>query len=301
MSGILGNLRRASFDFISFACSSFSVRGGARIHQHEYRHTPGSVLEKLGRRAYMIDFNAFFSTQTRTYPDAFPGDFSDLVDRFDRMVTSELVVPILGAIQAVCVDWPIDVDYARMRDGVRVKLSFLEDTQNELIQGGSVMQLSPTIMAMSAEKVVDAAEATGVDTKKYQSLVELAEQIDELGQDAANVGQAYIDAVSEIVSACQSIHDTAAELADPVNWPVAQSVRKLGAQAIKLRSNMKRRARPLSSFTTDRKMSVVEVAILLYADASRAVEIMQLNSLDDPLNIPTNTTLRVYASDLKAA
>ena len=43
-------------------------------------------------------------------------------------------------------------------------------------------------------------------------------------------------------------------------------------------------------------MAISDVARAVYGDASRAVEILQTNTIEDPFAIPGGTTLKVFAA-----
>ena len=51
----------------------------------------------------------------------------------------------------------------------------------------------------------------------------------------------------------------------------------------------------LVTFTVKRTMSVVEISKAIYkGDATKAVEIMRLNALDDPFSVSGGTIVRYY-------
>lgn len=302
MADVLRRLQRFAFDQIPFVVSRYSIRGGARTHIHEFRHTDGGLIEQLGRRLYQIECDAAFSVNNtrKVYQNAWPGDASDLRDRFERQVIGELVIPHIGAIQAQCTDWSTEIDYARMRDGERAKFTFLEDIQAALL-AANVVQLAPEGLTFMSEAMVDEAEDLGLDPAPFTSLENLTSAIDDMASDITSFGAAYIDTVTQVIEACVRIDETMEALGRPENWTLARSVRKLGATAIKLKKDVLRKSAPMTTYTTPKEMSVVEVALTLYGETARAKEVMQLNALEDPMRIPPGTVLRVYAPDVSRA
>ncbi len=297
MAGILDQTQLASFGGYTFACPRYSIRGSARDGVHEFRHTPGGQPEKHGRRLYTVEMDATFvaSSTVAEYRNGFPDVSFALRSLFDAVETKDLVIPTVGTIQAYAIDWTFDVDFARMRDGERAHFTFREDMSEEFL-GSESIQVQYASLPVQTDALLAEVDAVDMDPDFFASVVTVANDISAIGQQVELQGELLSDKLDSLIVSCQRLDETLALLNEPPHFKVAASLRKLGVAAIRLRKDVLRKSLPLVPFIvpTGAPMSIVEVAISLYGETSRAVELMQLNDLDDPLTIPAGTELRVY-------
>lgn len=295
MAGILDNVQRAAFGPYAFACPRYSIRGSLRDGVHEFRHTPGGQPEKHGRRLYTVEMDVVFLAEAGAYSGGFPDASFALRSLFEAGETKDLVIPTVGTIQAYAVDWTFDVDFARMRDGERAHFTFREDMNEEFLLSESI-QVQYASLPVQADALLAEASAVDMNPDFFESVVTVANDIASFGQQLELQGELLADKLDSLIVSCQRIDETLDLLNDPPHFKVAASLRKLGVAAIQLRKDILRKSVPLVPFIvpTGAPMSVVDVAVALYGDTSRAVELMQLNDLDDPLTIPAGTELRVY-------
>lgn len=293
MTTALDALPKFSFAGISFPVLSWRVRGGLRKHLHEYPHTPGAALEKLGRRAYEIEAEGIFDQRMLGYSDLWPGDLQRLRQLWESETTAELVIPTLGAIDACCTEWPEQTNPERQRSGVRVSLAFVEDMTSAFV----VQQL-----------VLTTANGLETNLNQLSTAAEQLPNVTELG-DVFAAGQRTLEAASAndtmsgaqtmrqaqaLASLCAHVDATVPELQLAENWDVLYALAEVHASAVRLFRDIERTSVPTMNWTTPSLMSVIDVARILYGDTARAMELMRLNPLDDPMAIPTNTTLLVY-------
>lgn len=294
MPDVLKDLQRASFFGIAFACPRYSIKGGIRDHVHEYRHTPGGQPEKLGRRLYTIEMDALFSTETLDYQGAWPGDLYSLRRQFEQETTADLVIPTLGTIQAYCVDWTIDTNFRSMRDGEHAHFTFREDAL-AVLAADTIIQTNFSAMPKLSDALILEAEAVDIDVDVFQAIVNFANDIQALGQQIELQAEIMADKVDSIIVAVQRIDATLDVLNDPPHHKVVAALHNLGAAAVRLKKDILRKSVPIVSFTTPSLMSITDVSVSIYGSTERAIEIMQLNALDDPFSILPGTALRVYA------
>lgn len=297
MAGILDTVQRASFFGIEFACSRYSVKGGIRDSVHEYRHTPGGQPEKQGRTLYVIEFDAIFSTETPAYPNAWPLDWENLRLQFEQETTADLVVPTMGTIPAYCIDWPCDVDFQKMRDGLRAKLSFREDQQT-LLSVESMVDVHVASLPAQSQTLLDLTEDAGLDVSLFDQIMGIIADIESAVEFGEFQAELYLDKVAALVESCQRIEAMTKELNDSKNWQVVRALQGLGVNAVALQEGILRKLAPLIDFKVPALMSIVDVSVSLYGDTSRAVELLNLNRspiIEDAFSIPAGTTLRAYA------
>jgi len=289
----LDALPKFSFAGISFPVLSWRVRGGLRKHLHEYPHTPGAALEKLGRRAYEIEAEGIFDQRVLGYSDLWPGDLQRLRQLWEAETTAELVIPTLGAIDACCTEWPEQTNPERQRSGVRVSLAFVEDMSSAFL----VKQL-----------IITSANGLESNLNQLSSLTSQFPQVTEF-QDVLSAGQRTLEAANgsggvggaqtmqqaqALAALCGHVDATVPELQLPQHWDVLYALAEVHASAIRLFRDAEQTSTPTMSWQTPALMSVIDVARVLYGDTSRAMEVMQMNALDDPMAIPPNTPLVVY-------
>jgi hypothetical protein len=292
MADVASQLQRMSFDGIAFACSHYRIIGGLRDHVHEYIHRPGGHPEKLGRKLYTIEADALFSTNTPLYPDAWPADLSDLRDRFEREVTSTLVIPSVGSIQAYCVDWPIEFDFARMRDGERARLVFREDSDEELLTEEIVQVSFGALPPKFNELLLVAAD---LDEDLFASIRGLINDIQGIKGSVELQGEIMRDKVSSLIVACQELDEEAKELADPTNFLVMEKLIEIGELAIRVQKDLLKLALPIVPYVVPANMSILDVSVAIYGTTDRAFEILKMNAIPDAFDIQEGTLLRVYA------
>lgn len=294
MSDVLRGCQLFSFDFIPFLVERYTVRGGARVHTHEYRHTPGGQIEKLGRKLYIVEADVVFSTDARNYPSAWPGDLSDLRDRFDQLVTSDLVIPTIGTIQAMCLDWPIDTDFKR-RDGERGRFVFQEDLNTALI-ANNVVQVNYATLDAKFDDLVDESEVVDFDISVFEAIARAVDSISGLANDIEG-GFGIVEQLDSLVTSCQTLDATVDGFNDPTNWAVAKALRSLAVTAITLRKDVDRRSRPMFVYEVPRLMTIADVSVVIYGVTTRAAELLRMNEIDDPFRLPPGTGIRAYVPE----
>lgn len=296
MAGVADQLQLASFDGIAFACEGYSVNGGLRHNLHEYRHTPGQQVEKQGRRAYVFTFRGCkFSTEDPYHPNAFPTDAGDLRLKFESETTGPLVVPTLGEIQAVCTDWPVEVDFRRMRDGETATLTFIEDAASAFAFETSI---TVSVTGLTAKGVIltDECDAAGVDSSFLDSVLAIANTIDSFASQIEEAGASYLDQITALIDACQRIYDVTDVFQNPENHRIGAALRDLSVAAGTIKQDVLRLQKPIVDYTTPVLMSIVEVSMAIYGTTNGVNSLLKLNALTDPFAIPPQTLMRAYAT-----
>lgn len=289
------SFQRASFAGFDFPVSHISVRGGQRHHVHEYPHSPGGAPEKLGRKLYTIDFTVPMHNTIARYPDAYPDQLGRLMLIFEGGKTKSLVVPTLGSIQAFPIDWTRDFDSKRL-SGEDCKFTFLEDS-------GEAFSIAE-IIKVSAESFLSAGDNFKIQTDALLPLkVPLFDAIfAAVGQltaiaDQVELFASTIEAKTRgIASLCQQADHAVSILNQPVNYKMLDALHDVWSSANTLNKNVLKQAKPTQLFTVTANMPISQVAAALYGDSSRAIELLQMNSVNDAFSIPKGTILKAYAA-----
>jgi len=86
-----------SFAKIPFPYETYSVTGGIRKHKHEYPHSDGGAVEKLGRELYEIHVSVNFTAGLVKQPyEELLNSLAALRSTFEEQTTDALVIPHIG-------------------------------------------------------------------------------------------------------------------------------------------------------------------------------------------------------------
>lgn len=321
------SLQRASFASIEFPIEEVTIDGGLRDHVHEYPHADGGAPEKLGRKLYVVHMKALFHATFRSYPGLWPGSLQRLRQFFELGATDDLAIPTIGTISAYAFEWK-ESQTARRRSGVSVDLTFREDQETAFLTNALVAVESNAISAAVEQLVLvrdsfentptgqvllvqdspdtavqritpptdDEMEVLGlIDgiTESVNDILALGDQIDL----AANVVSAKVERVTSL---CAQL-DRKPTLGDPRNEPIREALHDVWGAAEARRRDLAKRREQIMLYVTQRIMSVTDVSVAIYGDASRTTQILQLNAIENPWRIPKGTALRAYRPESIAA
>lgn len=292
MSDQISLMRRASFAGLEFPWNKISIKGSLRHHVHEYPHQPGGEIEGLGRKLYEFHFSCDFHDTFFGWSNLYPVQLGKLRRVFETEVTSDLFVPNFGTIKAKAISWDQNL-VARVRSGETVEFTFLENTQNDFsigfILGSSTAAMMPAVARLKAT-----AAAQGIESSLFDDLVKAVADLIGLVQGGEIVAAIAASKVATILNICAAIDDLSIfNLAS--SYPTANLNREVWASANQINVDLLRKQQPLASYFVDHLMSIIEVAQAIFNDTIHAIEILQLNSLDDAMAIPAGTIIQHYA------
>ncbi len=291
---VLDQLQRASFEGIEFPYKELDIAGAIREHEHEYPHAPGAALEKLGRKLYEIKFKAGFHETFRKYPKLWSQSLPKLVKLFERETTGNLVIPNVGTIRACCVRWNRNLNVSA-RSGEAIDLTFKEDQEQAFLVNN--------LLTVSTQSLASKAERFAIEAEKIKPKESLFDSI----QIAANSALAIVDTVQmygnlveakllALAGLCEEADQRLAVVNDPLNHEMLDALLDLWDAAFKLNSDLLKTGGTMVTYTLQRGMSMIELSKALYdGDGTRALELLQLNAIVDPFNLPANTVVRYYA------
>lgn len=293
---------KASFDGLSFPYSELTVKGGIRFAKHEYPHSPGADIEKMGRHPYEVTFHAWFhevpgSAIDRQYPDLY-ASLAELREKFEKEVTANLVVPTIGTMKACATSWTQRFD-PRVPSGESFEIAFVEDQDNAtLVQ--SVIVPGVAVISSANDALLAAAALADFNKATTQSLFQDINDAVTAVQGAIDLGDAYSRLVEGKIRALENLCATADrdldELQDPTNHLVLDALKDLWASAQQLADNVVSTQQTILTYRVPRPMSVNQIAIAIYGTSERGFDILQLNDFDDSSKVPVGALVRYVAS-----
>jgi len=287
----LALLPRAGFQGLEFPVEKVAVRGGIRFHVHEYPHSPGGALEKLGRKPYEITMVANFQTTFRKWPGLWPKRLNDLSDLFEAETSDYLVIPAIGKMWCCCTDWDREM-VAKILSGETTTFKFIEDSQDQFALQ-QLVQVNVESLPTNAQRFDTLTSALSPRPSIFDQVLDAVNSVMAV-IDQANVYGGLVESkILALANLCREA-DQRIELQSASNHAILDALHDLWSSAQKMMGDTMRTGGKLIKFRVPTKMSVSDVADFIYKDASRAVEILTLNPIDDAFAIPAGTILKIY-------
>lgn len=287
-------LPRAAFDTITFPVRKVTVRGGIRQHDHEFPKAPGAAPEKLGRKLYTISMSAVFYNNLLPPWDEglWPGSLSELFDRFEEQLTSDLVIPTVGTIRAFCTNWTKEMD-VKARSGETAELEFKEDQASDYLLEGIINVRAQSLLSQG-QAIATAASLARVPGPFAALVAQINELTAILDRAELNTGLAQAK-VAGVLGSFARLDAQVGALSDPGNYMLLEVFLDAWSQTQTIQGDLLRQSVPLLDYTVPRLMSVTDVSRAIYGDASRATDILGLNPIEDAFAIRPGTVVRAYS------
>lgn len=291
---------RASFGGIEFPVEERSIKGSIRKHEHVYPHTPGAALETLGRNLYMIHFSTTFTQNLRGYPDLYPSALARLRRMYETESREDLVVPGLGTIKAVCVDWQQRMAGKENRSGEKVQFEFEEDLEHAFIISNLVSISGQSLATVNKDLGVDIAAAKKAflapgELGFLDSIFESVNSVLAIVDTAEAYGNLLETKILGVASLIYQADKRLRILNDPLNATLLNSFIAVWDALRALFADLQKTGGGVQTIIVNKITSVAELAKSLYnGDGSRAVEIMQMNAFENPFHISPGTVVKYY-------
>lgn len=280
----------ASFDGIEFPVRRVEVTGALRHHVHEYPHTPGGEQEDLGRRLYSIRMTALFHATFKRYPGLYPQRLDQLRGRFEVGKRAELVIPTIGAIQARAVSWRTVMD-AKARSGEEAEIELLEVQTGPFLISALAKALPGDIQTSLDDFDLEAAKLP-YQPDIFDAIRDAANAILALKDQAELYGLLLESKLLGLAALCAEA-DRALDILQSPQWDrMLDALHELWAQASELAKNVTGKRVEPRFYVVPSVMAVGQVSTAIFGDATRAVELLQLNDLDDAFAIKAGTRVR---------
>lgn len=295
----------ASFGGIKIPVTRISMRGGVRKHTHEFPHAPGGEQEKLGRKLYVIRITAQFHDLPGTefaarFPNCYPGSLLELRRKFEAQETDDLVVPSVGTIRAFALDWEQVADFAQALSGEEVTLEFEEDQDSAFLLE-TMFEFGANALPARADKLSAQAALADYFGQPKPSIFDQINDAVAAAQGVIDQGDMYQRLAAAkfeyVASLCSTADRDVDALQHPKNFLLLEALKDVWSASADLAQTLSGQTDKIATFTVPREMSIGAVSTAIFGDSSHAVELLDLNPIDDAFAIPAGTTIRYLVTD----
>ncbi len=284
---VFDQLQRASFDGLEFPIRHLKVKGKYRHHTHEFLKTDGGLNEKMARGLYSIEMAAVFDVNIRGYNSGtplWPNIIAAMRSKFERGITSDLVIPTIGTIRAFQTDWDQEMD-TKVRSGETATLMFLEERDDELLNE-ALADIDVSSVGATAAKLDRLTSPMSPRPTIFDSILDAANSILAI-KDQFDLYGARIEAqILSMADLIRTADNELQELQDPSNYKIIDAMHELADAALSLGRTLLGSSSEPRVFIVPRLMTVAEISNAIFGDTSHNVELMQTNNFDDPFAVP---------------
>ncbi|HWA29109.1 MAG TPA: DNA circularization N-terminal domain-containing protein [Lacunisphaera sp.] len=293
MPNVFEGMPLASFEGAEFPWENYSIVGGVRDHIHEYPHQDGGDTEHLGRKLYEIRISPTFQAGLlpERYARLFPDRLRALRKLFENQTVGELVLPHIGSMKAKAISW---TESARSNNigGVEVDWMFREDMSG--VFGTTFVILTNNLKSCLADWQIE-ADSLPERPSIFDEINDVALQVLAVKGQADMYGGLIAAKVDGLISLLQLADTTVPDLGEPDNYGLLEQMGRLMSATVELGRDVAEKGKALQVFTVPMTMSVGDISSAVYkGDSTRGTEIMQLNTLFDPLAVPAGERVVYY-------
>lgn len=304
-----------SFAQIPFPYETYSITGGIRKHKHEYPHSPGAAVEKLGRELYEIHVSVNFTAGLVKQPyEELLNSLAALRSTFEDQTTDALVIPHIGTIQA-CADKWTETARNTNRSTIKAELTFYEDLNSALslldtvtISTAAIQELSidfaNAVVGITPQPVTNTfgIPHQGPNTLNlFQAISALAVSISGIKDQQELYGALVKSKIDGLKALFQRADRQEPSLNDPDNWQVLDAMHALWKAVLDLEVDLQNTGFRAQLYVTPSVMSISQVSYAIYGNTLASAQLLQLNAIDAPLRIPAKTQLVYYPALEKLA
>ena len=282
-----------AYEGVPFPALETTLSAGHDSAKHAGYRQRGADIETTGPKPKVIKVKVPLYNGLSGWPEvAFPQTFERLTRALDGTPEGQLVHPTRGPMAVHVDEWTESID-GKTKDGVTLEITFTEQRgASQLVDFTVTASPADVAIAQAAEVETLAAELSLTD--RFLGFVDdVTAAMDELASADASMTQAIATA-DALVRRCQDDLDDPA-FATSQYFPLRSA---LGATRAAVVARIAERSgdRP-SAFRLPVTMSIAEVAAHpdVYGDASRMGELLAVNPLLDPSEIPAGSTILVPA------
>jgi hypothetical protein len=289
----LRNLQRASFDGIEFPIKSVRIKQSGRKHLHVYLKTPGGATEKMGRGIYIVTMQAVFDVNIPGYGNLWPDKLEQLRRLSESQKTAKLVIPTIGTIDAWLPDWEQEADFEKRLSGELAPLNFEEDA-SQVFLTNALSKTTATSLGTASAALDSFTQELDPQPDIFQQINEAVNGILAIRDQADLFGALAASKIEQLALLVRTADATLTELQDPLNYQIVEALHDLLAALLDLANDITGNGTEARIYVTPKLMSVGEISSALYGNATHATELMQNNSLDDPLAVPAGERLLYF-------
>lgn len=289
-------LQWAQFGGIHFPVTEITLSSQQRHHLHEYPHTPGSALEKLGRKSYTIRVSPIFDEDIRKYDQIngirlYPDALERLQFLFEEETTAALTIPTLGTIDAFMITFSRRMD-AMVRSGEKADMEFVEDQSSVFLveQTMRVVQDLPAAVTLLQFLPVKVRPEEKTLLEEILAAVNATFALVDSGERFINKIAAKVDMVSQLI---QRAEQKIAWLQHPENWRVVEALKELDASARSLVTTAAMENGP-RVFVVPTRMTLQQISQSIYKTTERSLDVLRMNDIEDDLRVPAGSKIRYF-------
>jgi prophage DNA circulation protein len=296
-------LPTTKFGTNEFPCETHAVDGDGRHHVHEYGHTPGGYVEKLGRSLYSVTVRGNFQATFPAFPGLYPDTMNALRADFEQQTTKTFVHPTMGSFPAFIIKWH-QVKDARMLSGEKVDITFLEDQSASFTidayadASGETNGPDPETAAAQfnaiVQQVKDELAISPNEVSLFDGIQQLAEEIGAVQDTVSLIGNNVGAKLQALAGLCASV-EASFSMQDVRAWPIVDSCLTLWQSCNLALQDIQSKRVQLRQYVVPKTQTIIDCAIDIYNDASRSSDLLSLNPLvADTLSIQAATVLQYY-------
>jgi len=299
-----GNLEPGSYDGVVFHVIDVNLLTGSAAAFHKFPNKPGQRVEPTGRepvsgwmRAAM--FNKLKFAKPVSTNALWPDGVQLLRDKVQLQKTLPLVIPPYGRLEKAFVR--MDETYTGLaRNGCFIKLDFWEDNGDAIAKGqiasarskldGSASTADNELAVaklVAQQRMLDAEGNTLPDFKSAVLALQTA-----LNQANESLARPIAQAAS-IVGAIDDLLARSIALSDPRNWAARNALLDLRDNTKQSVAELRTSSKTIKSIVTAVDTTAAGVAGQVGASVA---DILALNNLSDPNDIPRDTEILYFAS-----
>jgi hypothetical protein len=303
----LDRLEPWAFNGIPLAVESASVKIGIRTHKHIYPHTPGAAIEKMGRNPYEIDISGKFDSNLRgRYIDSMRSSIA-MAGFVEDELTCPLVIPWAGTVKCLCEEFTRD-EKNTYRSGLTFHAKFTEDTTD----GFPILAFIKTKQAPIQTKLVIFKNAFGLDettvgvsasafqgTPRVRDIFSAITEVSTFIFGIKDQFQLYSQLIRSKLDYLETLFREADALADWIWSDIVKGNAFMGLwEAIRdFGDDIASKGLSFSYYTVPVMMSIQQIAVAIYRDSSKTMDLLCLNAIENALRIPPGTQIRYYAQE----
>jgi hypothetical protein len=230
------------------------------------------------------------------YQGLWPRNLNTLVRKFENQKTGDLVLPQLGsAVRAYCLNWK-RVLTSRNTSGESVTLKFREDSEKLRLAQASFDAKSQGLVASKDALDEEIRKVPGLKRGLFDTIMFAVDDILAY-KDQFDMWTSLIEAKClSVIAMVRNVVETMAELKDPSRWAVVNALQNLWFEVRSIYEDQKQVGMTSRFWNTPAEhMTLSQVSVGIYGVSSRGSELLTLNNLPDPFDIPRNTSIRFYA------
>lgn len=298
MSTPFDGLKPFAFGGIEFPYKSYRIQGGIRKHEFNYPHEDGGDTEKLGRKLYEIHVSSNFTAGLiKKYPNLW-ADLKRLRAIFAKQDTDTINIPHIGEMLAFADSWTESVN-ARDRSTIDVEMTFTEElnetfTASRIASSSSGSLMRDKLDTFNAEVLRQQLLLERNSLNIFSAINSVCSSVLGIKDQVDLYGSLVVSKIDSAVAIIKDADQQVKELNNPDFWPLIDSLHDLWSSSIQLQKDVLSENVPLKTFTVPLRMTVAQASSAIFGESSKAVDLMTLNPIDDPLSIPAGFVLAYY-------